>query len=359
MNKKQLLSAFRNINGSVLIGIDGYVDEVWNLVQSRNEKKEAVLYTHMKQYADRIYNAAGGGMAVEIVRKRRSYGGFTANTGNAVTTLGIDTTMLCLFGADTIDSVFEPFEQSCKVISIGNPSLTHIFEFDDGKVMLPYEENTNKTSWHKLINDLGEDALTQLLVQSELVALGYWACMPDFDNIITEICQCLKHSSKTKRIFLDFADVGKKSIDSLKQVFPLLNKLNNSTPITLSMNEHEAAVVCSLYDIALNAKQAPEPTQIESLHKQIGIDEIVVHTPWYALAATTQEGVSIKKQNYCEKPVRTTGAGDTFNGGYISSIMAGLPIEDRLDFANRVVYYFLANGVAPELEDILNTLPTE
>ena len=353
MDKQKIAAAFRRLEGNVTIGIDGYIDEVWQLVKSRNSEDNIDLYTTMDQYAQRIQQASGGGMAIEIVRKRRSFGGFTANTGNAISKLGVDTTMLSLFGKDTIDPVFEPFGSVCKIISVGDPATTHIFEFDNGKIMMPYEENTNSFRWKQLTDAMGLEKVMTLLGESEIIAFGYWASMPDFDNIITKIISNLPVQHKTRRIFLDFADVRKRDQASLKNVLLLLAKLNATIPMTLSMNEHEAAVIFSLYNAKLNAKQPPSTIQAEKIREQTGLDEIVVHTPYYAMASSTSEGTSIANQNYCQKPVRTAGGGDTFNGGYIASLIAKLPIEERLTFANAVVHCFLSHGHAPSLADVL------
>ena len=353
INKQKIADNFKKTTNRVILGIDGYVDEVWQLVESRSEENTATMFTRMNQYAERILQTGSGGMTVEIVRKRRGFGGFTANTGNAVARLGIDTTMLCLYGKETLDPVFEPFCEMCKVISVGAPATTHIFEFDDGKIMLPYVEHIIDFNWQSLVDALGRDKIVSLLADSSIIALGYWSSMPSFDEVIAEICACLPNDGKARRIFTDFAELRKRNEASLVSTLGLMKKLNAATPISLSMNEHEGAQIFALYNEPLTAQAPPTPEQIENVHRQTGLDEIVVHTPHYAIAAAAGEGISVSAQEFCEKPVRTTGAGDTFNGSYAAALAAGLNIAERLWFANTAVSYFLNNGEAPALEQVL------
>ena len=351
VDKQKIAAAFQAA-ATVLLGIDGYVDEVWELVENRDEDNKVALYTHMGKFAQRIIGAAGGGMSVELLRKRRSFGGFTANTGNAVAKLGLDTTMLCMYGKDQLDPVFEPFNEMCRIISIGAPAVTQIFEFDDGKIMLPYIEPIIDFGWKFLVDALGVEKVASLLASAGVIAFGYWSSMPAFDEVIAEICACLPQGSKT-RIFTDFADLRKRNEPSLIKTLALLKELNKKVPMTFSMNEHEAAQVFALYGNALSAKEPPEAACIEEVRKEMGLDEIVVHTPYYAAAASSTETATIVPQRFTEKPVRTTGAGDTFNGAYVGSIASKLSMADRLWFANAVVSYFLNNGDAPSLTQVL------
>jgi len=350
-NKDRIYSALKAA-GPVLLGVDGYVDEVWELVESRNQDNSITMCTHMGQFANRIMAAAGGGMSVEILRKRRTFGGFTANTGNAVAKLGVDTTMLSLYGKDMLDPVFEPFRENCEVISIGDSALTQIFEFNDGKVMLPYVEPIADFDWAFLVDALGLTRIKALLAKPAVIAIGYWSAMPAFDDVIKELCACLP-ADKQSRLFFDFADTRKRDEVSLVNTLALLKELH--VPMTFSMNEHEAAQVFALYGKNITPKDMPELSMVEEVRQEMGLHEIVVHTPYYAVGASKDEGPAICPQVFTEKPVRTTGAGDTFNGAYISAIASKLPIQERLWFANAVVSFFLNKGYAPSLDEVLLT----
>jgi len=354
---KNIAERFNGKIGTVTLGIDGYVDEVWQIVDTRNENNEVVPYSKMRQYAERIIRHGGGGsLSAEIVRKRRSFGGFTANTGNAVCKLGVPTVMLSLYGRDRIDPVFEPFNRVCRVISIGDPAMTNIFEFDDGKIMMPFIEPIIGLDWKYVTKALGAETLAGLLAESEIIAVGYWSSMPAFDEVAARLCESLPRDGKKRRVFYDFADLRKRDEASLNKTLRIIGELNDIVPITLSMNENEAETIFGLFGEALDAERPPELERVENVRKRMGLDEIVVHTRYYAAAAASDESAAEAAQEFCEKPVRTTGGGDTFNGGYLAARAAGLNIAERLSFANAVVSYFIKYGEAPTLEQAVGEI---
>ena len=61
--------------GKVLIGIDGFVDEVWQVVEMRENVEKYTLREKMRGFGQAIVDCGEGGMLNEIVLKRRSYGG--------------------------------------------------------------------------------------------------------------------------------------------------------------------------------------------------------------------------------------------------------------------------------------------
>ena len=68
----------------------------------------------------------------------------------------------------------------------------------------------------------------------------------------------------------------------------------------------------------------PAREKIEGIRKKTGLDELIVHTPYFAAIASNSEGAAAVQQNYCANPVRTTGAGGTLSGGYMSVCLKDL-----------------------------------
>ena len=80
-----ILEAYiRNLSGEIVLGIDGFIDQVWQVVQTRTQDNNYNLIDKMQEFGSLIVNRREGGMANELIKKRRSYGGFTANTGKAL-----------------------------------------------------------------------------------------------------------------------------------------------------------------------------------------------------------------------------------------------------------------------------------
>ena len=356
INAEQVMNALEHQNAKITMFADGFVDEVWEIVNARTSLEKYTVYSKMKQYADRIMNCGTGGLGLELLKKRRAFGGFTANIGFAAARLGVDTVMAGVYGKEKLDPVFEPVAELCRVISLGDPAITHVFEFDDGKILMSHMEAVQDISWSRIVDVLGMEKINLLLTESEMIGVGYWSLLPAFDEIVENVCEYLPPDGKKRRFFFDFADFLKKDETSLKSTLERLKVLNDKMPITLSLNEHEAAVLFIMYGEWMDDKGGQLQVKLETVRRQLGLDELVVHTPYYAMAASSNEKAAYVSAVFCVKPVRSAGAGDTFNGGYIAARLAGLDVSERLHVANAAVGYFLRNGAFPNLKNLRGAL---
>jgi len=355
---EKIKTNLKGLNAKITMFADGFVDEVWEIVNARSSIKDYTLYTKMTQFADRITTSGTGGVGLELVRKRRAFGGFTANIGYAAARLGTDTTMIGVYGKDKLDPIFEEVGELCNVISLADPATTHVFEFDDGKILMSHMEAVQDINWKQIVDYVGMDKLKSLIAESDLLGVGYWSLLPAFDEILEEVCANLPDDGKKRRFFFDFADFLKKDEASLLQTLGNLRRLNEKAPMTLSVNEHEAAALFAMYNETMDDSGRTIPEKTEYVRQQLGLDEFVIHTPHYAVAAACGDAPALVNNIFCEKPVRTAGAGDTFNGGYLTARLAGLEIIQRLQVANANVSYFLRNGQFPNLENMLEHLKT-
>ena len=352
MLQEKIKAALEGQNAKIAMFADGYVDEVWEIVKSRTSKDAYSLYGQMTQFAERIISSGTGGVGLELIKKRRAFGGFTANIGYAAARLGVGTAMVGVYGKDNLDPIFEPVAEICKVVSMGDPAITHVFEFEDGKILMSHMEAVQDVNWNKIVDTLGMEKLLGMVSEADLIGVGYWSNLPAFDEILSNLCDLLPQDNKS-RFFFDFADFLKKDQSTLLYTLGKLKEFNNKVPMTLSVNEHEAAALFAMYNETLDDKGRPISEKAEYVRQQLGLDEFVVHTPHYAIAAACGEEAALAINRFCEKPIRSAGAGDTFNGGYIAARLAGLPITARLRVANAAVSYFLRNAQFPSLGDML------
>ena len=359
---EKIKSYFENLDGSVTFGIDGYIDEVWQIVDSRKNNEEYTLFASMKDFAKSLYDCGDGGYAHEIIRKRRTYGGFCANTGLAVGKLGASLTLLGLFGEDGVDSAFAPLEKYCRLVSFGNPNITQAFEFGDGKILLSHIEEMMRFNWQTLKDHITCDILQEAFTKADLIALGYWSLVPGFDEILSGICKEFTKDSRCKRFFFDFADIRKRDARALCNVLALIGDLNKQMPMTLSLNENEANILYNQFGCFF--KKTPEnadawaEAETEKVRQKIGLDELVVHTPFFAVGASTLEGTAFVSQQHCPNPIITTGAGDNFNGGYVAaSTKSGeLTMCERLVIGNAAASFYVRNGYSPDKTELLTEI---
>ena len=348
---------FEAPKGKITLGIDGFVDDVWQIIAVRNGPgQDYVLYGSMKDFAKSVYDVGAGGYSNEIIRKRRGHGGFTAHTGEAVDNLGLDLMLVGMFdkdGGGGIDPVYEVFSDRCKVYSVGCTAVCPIYEFPNGKMMFPYVAKIAEIDIGHLTNALSKDELSSIYGDRDVVGLGYWSLLDNFDNLITRLCE--DYIRPGTRLFFDFADLRKRSKDALFDTMKLLAGINGKMPVTLSLNEHEGTILFSHFGKSFDWRNpVGADKDIEHIRQQTGFDEVIVHTPYFAVGATAEEGVAVVRQRYCENPVITTGAGDNFNGGYMSAVAqkGALSLSQRLLVGNAVSSFYVQNGASPTKDEL-------
>ncbi len=358
MGKTAIKNELEKLNASALLGIDGMIDEVWELLRSRTSDKEFTKMSKLMDFGNAITERKTGGMATERILKRKISGGFVCNTGRAVAHLGLDTSFLCMFGRERIDSIFDEFKGMVEIYSCGEPACINLLEFTDGKIMMPNLENLINLKWADIEAIYSKEQLIKM-TNKDIIGFGYWSNMYDFDNMLSNVIKLSKESGKAQRIFHDFANLNKRTKEALLEALKTMKAQNEILPQTLSLNEHEGGIMCKALGIdypedvntpdALNAVLKAS----EQILEMSGIDEVVIHTLYFAVSATKTKGSAYSMQNYCENPVKTAGAGDTFNGGYMMSSLTGLSQEDKLAVANATTYLYVSTGNAPTKNEVL------
>jgi len=124
---------------------------------------------------------ADGGVGVELVSKRRCEGGFGINTGRIAAILGIEPLLPGLYGGKEIDPAFVEFQDNCNLLSLGDPALTIVLEFGDGKVLISDLKAVSNLTWEDFNTFFGEQKLKKCFFGVDILGLGYWSLTTDFD----------------------------------------------------------------------------------------------------------------------------------------------------------------------------------
>lgn len=343
-----------NLSGNILLGCDGFVDEVYQFIRVRHSLTEFTVMEKVKEFGDYVVERADGGVGLELNWLRRCSGGFTPNTGRVAGIWGLKPTLIGLYGSEHLDPAYDEFKENCNLISLGNPGLTIVYEFSDGKMLLNDLAPVSNLTWKGFVESFGEEKLKDLFADVDILGLGYWSLTPDFDNFLKGFVSQYENSKPPRRMFFDFADIKKKAKESFDVTLGLMKEMNHKIPMTISLNEHEVLELFTRVGVSCKSK---EPSDIASAlteaREKTGLDELVVHTPHFAAASSTADGEAYARQERQEKVIRTAGAGDTFNGGYLCASLGELSIKERLVIANAATAFFVTNATAPTKEEIL------
>ncbi len=342
-----------NVRGKVLLGCDGFVDEVYQIVDVRKNLDEYTSMDDMRMFGDLVVKRSGGGLGLEIIPKRRCSGGFTPNTGRVAAFLGLKPTLVGLYGAKEIDPAFEEFVHNCTLVSLGDSAVTLVFEFTNGKILLSALKTVANLTWADFTAHFPGEKLDALFAGVDILGLGYWSLTPDFDSFLTGMVSRYDHTTAPRRMFFDFADIKKKSQESFFASLELLKKFNGKIPMTMSLNEHEGADLFSRFGITCKEEPAALAADLKTVREKIGIDELVIHTPHFAAVSHSSQGEAHAMQEFQQNVIRTAGAGDTFNGGYLCASLGDLPLKERLVIANATTSFFVTHATAPTKEELL------
>jgi hypothetical protein len=342
------------MNGKILLGCDGFVDETYEIVQERRSVSDFTAIEKLKDFGELLVERADGGVGVELVPKRRCEGGFGINTGRIAACLGITPTLPGLYGAAQLDPAFEEFKDSCNLISLGDPALTIALEFGDGKVLMSDLQAVSNLDWPDFETHFGPEKLKAMFSDVDILGLGYWSLTANFDNLFKGFMKQYETMKPPSRMFFDFADIKKKSNDAFLTSLNLIQSYNDTLPMTLSVNEHEVLELMSRIGVEPPAL-TPESIapKLNEVRRKIQFDEVVVHTPEFAVASSASEGEASALQDRQSNVVRLAGAGDSFNGGYLCASLGDLPLKKRLVMANAATAFFVTQATGPNQEQLI------
>lgn len=351
---KKYVDYINNVSGNVLLGCDGFVDETYKIVEERKSLTEFSAMEKLKGFGELLVARADGGVGLEIVPTRRCEGGFGINTGRIVGLLGLKPTLPGLYGKSELDPAFVEFKDYCKLLSFGDPAVTLVFEFGDGKVLMSNLEAVSNLTWADFEEYFGEDKLKEIFSDVDILGLGYWSLTADFDGFFKGFMARYETIKPPRRMFFDFADIKKKSSESFMNSLEMIKSYNNRIPMTFSMNEHEVFELFSRIGVECTAETpAAVASALSIARKKIGFDELLVHTADYAAASSASDGEAYAMQEHQKNVIRTAGAGDSFNGGYISASLGNLPMKERLVIANAATAFFVMHATGPTREELI------
>lgn len=329
------------IDAPVLVGFDGFIDEIIHVVAQRENASEYTRMEKMADFGQRVIDASGLSCNIELVTQRVKLGGNGPIFANAMHTFGHEITYVGALGESAIHPVFDQFAQACKrAISLADPGHTLALEFHDGKVMQGNMVSLADVSFEALRKQVPDAELKEMVSGQRLCGFVNWTMLPFMNTLFDGFTELFRANDVRERVFVDLADPAKRTPGDIREALERLGTMQAEADVTLGLNKHESAQVASLLDVEAGDDL---PARATGIRETVGIDCVVIHPLRRAVCATV-DGAWEVPGPFCETPKLTTGAGDVFNSGFCHSLLAGLKPEHALAVGGCASGFYVRNA---------------
>jgi len=314
----------------LIIGFDGFVDEIIRVVEIRKSPKigDCDYVQTIEDFAAKIAAAAGLSANIEFEPQQVKLGGNGPILANAMKHEKHKISYIGSIGDKTIDPVFADFAKDCeksggKVITMAAPGHADALEFDNGKIICGKCASLPAVNWENLLSLISREELTKMVAETDFLAFTNWMELPNFNSLLTGFNKILAETKHRPTIFIDLADPARRPVDEILEVCAHIKHLQKNADVILGLNESESRQIAEVNCV----EEDDFKNRALGIREKMGITAIVIH-PLAGAAVATKDGAWWIDGPYCKKPKLTTGAGDNFNAGFCNGWLAGLePVE--------------------------------
>ena len=366
MKKSNLYNILKKINLTdlskmkMMIGFDGFVDEVIYVVDKRIDETNYQRLNYMEEYGNRIVRSAGLSMNIEMITMQQKIGGNGPIFSNSLIAMGCDVTYIGAVGDDEVHLVFKGMAEKCCMISLAKPAHTDAIEFLDGKIISSKLENLNEVNWANIVDKIGIEKITDIIENSDVIGFENWTMIVHMTEIwkhlLEEVLPCIKGNLKKKILFIDLADPEKRENTDILEAIGLLEEFAKYFNVILGLNKKEAYGIAELFGYSVNKISNTDTKElIKFLKKRIAVDTLVIH-PVKEACAMAGEEVYLVDGPYCEHPKLTTGAGDNFNAGFLLGQVIGCTLEESLLLGTANSGFYVRNAKSANIPELCEFL---
>jgi len=366
---------FRDIR--VVVGFDGFVDAIIELVDRRDTMRQDDYHrlTTITAFAARAAAAAGKSANLEVVVKERRFGGNGPLMAGGLASLGMATSYIGCIAADgsgaEVDPLFVPFADRCRasggrVLPVAPPAHTDAFEFLDGKIMFNNPAALYGVTWEQIERVVGAEVLEETIASAALIGVVNWTIMASVPDIWRGLRSILRKRGVSPRVFIDLSDPAKRTDGDITVAMADLKLFNANAPVTLGLNLSEAMRIDRVCDAGAFSGDGAHATgqavalAAAKLRVCLELDTVVIHPREGAGAATAGAGPLWFDGPLVREPRLSTGAGDHFNAGFAFGQVCGLPLDECLATGCGVSGAYVRDAQSPSRDRLiafLNQLP--
>lgn len=343
-----------------LLGFDGFVDTIFEVVEQRQTSTKYTPFSSMKPFAKKVAEAAGKSANFEIVATHEKIGGNGPIMAFAMSTLGAPVDYIGMLGYPTIHPVFSEFAKRARVHSIADPGLTSAFEFSDGKLMFGQHATVQEVTFENLKKRVGDKELAKLWNGADFIGMVNWTMLPHLSAIWKKFQSELKPQKQAKRklLFFDLADPAKRIEADLLAALKIIAEFQADHDVILGLNESEAIHVAKVLRLKPAAKTEKGYASLSgAIRDKLGLHTVVVHPVAYACGADADGEVAVKGP-FTSKPKISTGAGDHFNAGFVIGKLLGLSLAHSLQLAVASSGFYVRHATSANREQLVRFLQT-
>jgi sugar/nucleoside kinase (ribokinase family) len=327
---------------TIFVGFDGFVDSLFHCVAKRISPKKFTPLDKIGEFAAIAKAAASKNASVECVLHLQDLGGNGPLLARALASLSHNVILAGCCGHPKLHPIFLPLPKKNLILhSIANPGLTDALEFSDGKLFLGKMGELSELSLFTLLDRF--PSLDASIQQSCCIATVNWTMMRLVDEFWSYLLKNRHLLKATPTLFVDLANPAKRTCSDLQKCLSLLAKLNKITPVILGLNRAESELVAK--NVGLDLPKSI-PSFAQALRQKLRLSSVLIHTKKQAVVASEVE-VASQLVPVTDTPFRTTGAGDTFNAGFLSALMHGKNMREALRSAVAASGVFIRTGTPP------------
>lgn len=336
-------------SNQVLIGFDGFIDEILEVVNERVSQTEYTRVDSIKQFSERIGQAANLSANLELVPQQIKIGGNGPIMANALLSQNYKVNYIGALGKPQIDPVFKDFTENCNFIhSVTNPGYTNALEFSDGKLMLGKMNHLDDVNWEELLKGISIQELKQMLKNVKLIAANNWTMLSGMNDILRGLKNILTEIKTNPYFFIDLADPQKRTKADIREVLEIIHDLAISSRVILSMNKRESILIAEI----LNINEEDIETRAQEIQKKLDIDFVVIH-PVEGAAIATSDMHAWVDGPFTPNPKITTGAGDNFNAGFCNGLLSNLEPNEALVSGVFTSGYYVRSAQSPNRAQLI------
>lgn len=335
-----------------IVGFDGFIDTFIELEST----------DRMEHFGPKVADAAGIATSFTAHHKGDRFGGNGPLFASAMNDFFGGNAGVAYFGAlgdpEPLPIFREALEsRTRRLVTLADPAHSDCLEFKDGKVMLSDLRTCADIHWERLTERIDRDDLREELRNCRYIGAVNWGKLVNVGSIwkgITDGLEEVGRKAKEVPFFMDLAEFEQRPIEDQEQLVELVGEITRQCETILSFNLKEAWQMAEVFGGGFKGEK--DPAKIAELagylKEHIDVDRIVIH-PNDGAACAGPDGACYVPGPFCESPLISTGAGDTFGAGVLASRLLGFSDSATVLTGACASGYYVRTGNFPSAAQIL------